>query len=120
MIGYLQKLAGVPAPKHANLLVQESPARVGEHVIKGTCHICHDATGPTGRGMMMMHRGIPSLASLPENVSLSGVERQVQYGSSGGMMSMMMRGERMPAYPYFTEEEVAAAYFYLFDYPPKR
>jgi mono/diheme cytochrome c family protein len=118
LIGYMQKLAGVPSPKNTNLLVPESAARVGEHVIKGTCHICHDATGPGG-GRMMMRGIIPSLAGLPEGHSLSSVERQVQYGSSG-MMGMMMGGQTMPAYPYFTEEEVAAGYFYLVVYPPLR
>lgn len=118
LIGYLQKLAGVPSPKDANLLVRESAARVGEHVIKGTCHICHDATGPGGGHMMMMQGIIPSLASLPQDHSLGSVERQVQYGSSG-MMRMMMGGETMPALPYFTEEEIAAAYFYLVEYPPQ-
>ena len=32
---------------------------------------------------------------------------------------MMMGGTQMPAFPYFTEEEIAAAYFYLEGYPPK-
>jgi mono/diheme cytochrome c family protein len=118
LIGYLQKLAGVPSPKYADLLVQESAARVGEHVIKGTCHICHDATGPGGGRMMMMRGIIPSLASIPKDHSLSSVQQQVRYGSSG-MMGMMMAGERMPAYPYFTDEEVAAGYFFLAEYPPQ-
>jgi mono/diheme cytochrome c family protein len=118
LIGYLQKLAGVPSPKNANLLVRESAARVGEHVIKGTCHICHDATGPEGGHMMMMRGIIPSLASLPQGHSLGSVEHQVEYGSSG-MMRMMMGGETMPALPYFTQEEIAASYFYLVEYPPQ-
>lgn len=118
LIGYLQRLAGVPSSKSANLLVRESAARVGEHMIKGTCHICHDATGPGGGHMMMMQGTVPSLASLPQDHSLGSVERQVQYGSSG-MMRRMMGGETMPTFPYFTEEEIAAAYFYLVEYPPQ-
>jgi mono/diheme cytochrome c family protein len=117
LLGYLEKLAGVPPTPRAKLLVPESAARVGEHLVKGTCHICHDATGPGGGHMAMMRGIVPSLASMPADQSLSVVIRQVQYGSSG--MMMMMGGDRMPAFPYLTEEEVAAAYYYLIQYPPK-
>jgi mono/diheme cytochrome c family protein len=116
LLGYLQKLAGVPTTRSASRLVPESAARVGEHLVKGTCHICHDATGPGGGHMAMMQGIIPSLASFPNDQSLSGVIHQVQYGSSG---MMMMGGVRMPPMPYFTEEETAAAYFYLVEYPPR-
>jgi mono/diheme cytochrome c family protein len=117
LLGYLDVLAGVPAGARGKLLVPQSAARVGEHLVKGTCHICHDATGPGGGHMTMMRGIIPSLASFPRELSLSLVERQVQYGSSG--MMMMMGGETMPALSYTTEEEVAAAYFYLEEYPPQ-
>jgi mono/diheme cytochrome c family protein len=117
LLGYLDKLAGVPAGKSANLLVTESAARVGEHVAKGTCHICHDATGPGGGHMAMMRGIIPSLASLPQENSLNAFANQIHNGSSG--MMMMMRGPRMPAFPYLTDEEIAAAYSYLAHYPPQ-
>lgn len=111
LLGHLEKLAGVPPTKRDGLLVPESISSAGEHIARGTCHICHDATGePTGGMMMtMMHRGIPSLASIPRDRSLSGVVHQVQFGSSG--MMKMMGNEVMPAYPYLSEEEVAAVYF---------
>lgn len=109
LIGHLEKLAGVPPTKRDGLLVPESAARVGEHIERGTCHICHDATGP-GAGHASMKQGtIPSLASIPREHSLSGVVHQVQYGSCDGMK--MTGGDVMPAYPYFTEEEIAAIYF---------
>jgi mono/diheme cytochrome c family protein len=118
VLAYWGKLAGVPGRQHTPM-VSESAAHVGELVIKATCHTCHDATGPGGGRMMMMMRGIiPSLASLPYDHSLSSVIGQVQYGSSG--MMMMMGGNRMPPLPYFTREELAAAYFYLQAYPPPR
>jgi mono/diheme cytochrome c family protein len=117
LLAYLDQLAGVPAGNHAARLVTESAARVGEHMVKGTCHICHDATGPGGGHMAMMHGITPSLASLPEQQSLSSITHQVQNGSSG--MMMMMGGPQMPSFPYFTDEEVAAAYFYLEGFPPK-
>ncbi len=115
LFGYLRQLANVPG-KQEMLPVNESAGHVGEEVIKGTCHICHDATGPGGSRMMIMMRGmIPSLASLPEYQSLDEVLRQVHYGSR---MMMMMGGSRMPPLPYFTDQEIAAAYFYLRAYPP--
>ena len=102
LIGYLQKLAGVASPINSNLLVRESAARVGEHIVKGTCHICH------------------TLADVPAFHSLSSVERQVQHGSSlTTRMMTMLGGDAMPAYPYFTNEEIAAAYYYLREYPPQ-
>jgi mono/diheme cytochrome c family protein len=108
LFGYLEKLASVPPTKRDGLLVPESAARVGEHIVRGTCHVCHDATGP-GSGHTAMAQGtIPSLASIPRDHSLSGVVHQVQYGSCGTMR--MTGGEMMPAYPYFTEEEIAAVY----------
>jgi mono/diheme cytochrome c family protein len=108
LFGYLEKLAEVPPTKRDGLLVPESAARVGEHILRGTCHICHDATGP-GSGHTALKQGtIPSLASIPRDQSLSGVVHQVQYGSCGTMR--MTGAEMMPAYPYFTEEEIAALY----------
>lgn len=134
LLGYLDHLAGVPAGERADMLVAQSAARVGEHVVKGTCHICHDATGPGGHHATMMEGIIPSLESFPQDYTLNAVVHQVQYGSSrvmgmmgGGMMGGGMMGggaggsasgELMPALPYFTEEEIAAAYFYLKEHPP--
>ncbi len=115
LFGYLEKLASVPATKRDGLLVPESAARVGEHIVRGTCHVCHDATGP-GSGHATMTRGIlPSLASIPRDHSLSGVVHQVQYGSCSTMK--VTGGDVMPAYPYFTEEEIAA--LYLVAYSPR-
>jgi mono/diheme cytochrome c family protein len=108
LVGYLEKLAAVPPTKRDGLLVPESATRVGGHIVKGTCHICHDATGPGGGHMAMAQGIIPSLGSIPRDHSLSGVVHQVQYGSSG--MMKMVGAEVMPAYPYFTQEEIAAAY----------
>lgn len=66
---------------------------------------------------MMMMRGITrSLARLPEQESPGDVSRKVFYGR-GGMLGMM-GGERMPLFPYLTEEEVATRYVYLATHPP--
>lgn len=141
LLGYLRQLAGLPPGRSSDLLVPQSAARVGEHVVKGTCHICHDATGPGGHHATMMEGIIPSLASFPRDYSLNAVLHQVADGSSpmmrhmGGMGMMGGRGgmgmgrgmmggsaqgepELMPALPFLTEEEVAASYFYLGEVPP--
>ena len=116
LFGYLEKLASVPPTKRDGLLVPESAARVGEHIVTGTCHVCHDATGP-GSGHTAMTQGtIPSLASIPRDHSLSGVVHQVQYGSCSTMK--MTGGNVMPAYPYFTEEEIAALYLVAYSHRP--
>jgi mono/diheme cytochrome c family protein len=102
LIGYLQQIAGVALPRNPNLLVPESAARVGEHVVKGTCHICH------------------ALPGLSASHSLSMFKHQVQKGSPPmTKMMTLAKGDAMPAYPYFTEEEIAAAYYYLMDYLPQ-
>jgi mono/diheme cytochrome c family protein len=116
LFGYLEKLAEVPPTKRDGLLVPESADRVGELIVRGTCHICHDATGP-GSGHLAMRQGtIPSLASIPREHSLSGVVHQVQYGSCSTMK--MTGGETMPSYPYFTEEEIAAVYLVAYSAQP--
>lgn len=68
LIGHLEELAGVPPTRRSGMLVRQSAARVGEHVVRGTCHVCHDAAGPGGGHMAMMRGVIPSLASLPEQL----------------------------------------------------
>jgi mono/diheme cytochrome c family protein len=109
LYGYLEKLASVPPTKRDGLVVPESASRVGEHIVRGTCHVCHDATGPGAGHAAMVQGTIPSLASLPKEHSLSGVVHQVRYGSCG--MIKRAGEEVMPAYPYFTEDEIAAVYF---------
>ncbi|MGE5175826.1 MAG: c-type cytochrome [Hyphomicrobiales bacterium] len=122
LIGYLRGLAGVPADSSVPRVLRESADRVGGHLLSGTCHVCHDAVGPGTGPMGMMSGVIPSLASIPREQSLPAVEQQVRSGSTGmgmGMGMMMRRGPRMPAYPYLTREEVAAAYRYLAAHPPR-
>lgn len=116
LYGYLEKLAAVPPTRRDGLLVPESAARVGEHIERGTCHICHDASGPGAGHAAMVQGTIPSLASLPKEHSLSGVVHQVHYGSCG--MMRVTGGELMPAYPYFTEEEIAAVYLLTYSARP--
>ncbi len=115
LYGYLEKLASVPT-KRDGLLVPESASRVGEHIVRGTCHICHDATGPGSGHAAIVQGTIPSLTSFPKEQSLSGVVHQVHYGSCG--MIKTTGGEIMPAYPYLTDEEIAAVYFLAYTERP--
>ena len=62
VFAYLGVLAGSPKAgpaRHETV----NWARVGQHVVKGTCHICHDAVGPRPSGEEMGGK-IPSLQSL--------------------------------------------------------
>ena len=115
LMQYLKRQAGAPESQGKEILVKQSVSRVGEHLMKGTCHICHDAAGPGSGHMGMMMGGIiPSLASFPWEQSMQSLVWQVELGSR----AMMMGDLRMPAYPYITADETAASYLYLMQYPP--
>jgi mono/diheme cytochrome c family protein len=120
LMGYLQLLAKVPEAPAGDARLQEPAVVVGEDLVEGTCHICHGATGP-GMHAMMMSGGIPSLASLPEQLRPDAVEAKVIDGQSpmSGMMGMMRGQSRMPVLSYLTPQEVAAADLYLRLYPPR-
>ncbi len=60
LIGYLDVLADVPeAGKTAT--VTEPATRIGELLVKGTCHICHDATGTWPDPEALLQGSIPDL-----------------------------------------------------------
>jgi len=118
---YLDQMAGVPVTRGPLHTVTEPSARVGELMVKGTCHICHDATGPSNRPpTTVMNDIIPALASMPHEKTFYQFVQKVREGapiplSAGGVVS---RG-RMPVFNYLNESEIAAAYSYLSIYPPK-
>jgi len=118
---YLDQMAGVPATRGPFRSITEPSARVGELIVKGTCHICHDATGPSNRpSTTVLNDIIPALASMPHEKTFYQFVQKVREGapiplSAGGVMS---RG-RMPLFNYLVESEVGAAYAYLSSYPPK-
>lgn len=129
LLQYLRTLAGVPE-RGPVLRVQVSVTHAGEDLVKGTCRICHPATGPGVNRMAEYMRGIiPSLAAMPAQLPADAVLSKVLSGGGGmmgggmmggGMMGggMMGRG-RMPVFDYLTEQEVLAAYLYLYRYPPE-
>ncbi len=117
---YLNQLADVPDSSRGPKTVTEPADRVGELVVKGTCHICHDATRLDNAPTTVMSGVIPALANMPHTKTFAEFVRKVREGSpvpldAAGVPS---RG-RMPVFNYFTQAEVAAAYSYLMAYPPR-
>ena len=117
ILPYLQQLAGMPA-KQAYL--REPLVRVGEHLVKSTCHICHGAVGANPSPEEIAAGAIPPLSTLTSRVSLEQFVRKVTHGApvAIGQMALPSRG-RMPVFSYVSEREAAAAYVYLLAYPPQ-
>jgi mono/diheme cytochrome c family protein len=120
LIAYLRELAGVPGAEREQVAVNQPPSRVGEQIVKSTCHICHNATGPNPNPQQIMEGAIPPLSTLTTRTSLPDFVRKVIAGSpiSMGAAPMPFRG-RMPVFDYLSEDEVANAYLYLTLYPPQ-
>ncbi len=118
LYGYLSTLAGTSDAKATRETVTAD--RLGELVVKGTCHICHDATGPRPSDKAMLDGAIPSLASLLTDKSIVEFANKVERGAPAvmGDPAMPHRG-RMPVFYYLSDNDVAAAYKYLIAYPPK-
>lgn len=123
LLAYVEELAGIPGAERKQIWLSEPSARVGELLIKGTCHICHEATGPGLAISVSFPGAIPSLASLSIERTRSEMIRKVREGLSKPMlipMPMVLsdRGE-MPIFSDLEPAEVAAAYDYLVSYPPR-
>jgi hypothetical protein len=120
LYGYLTQLAGAPdasAPSRRTA----SWSRLGEHVIKGTCHICHDAVGARPTGQALSQGTIPPFNILLEDKPVLDFVTKVRTGAvvRAGDPVFHYRG-RMPVFSYLRDQEVAAAYMFLVDYPPVR
>lgn len=96
-------------------------AQLGQHVVKGTCHICHDAVGPRPRDKAMVQGAIPSLASLMATQTVADFVVKARSGAPVTLpaLGMAHRG-RMPVFEYLKDQEIAAAYMYLASHPPRR
>ncbi len=118
---YLNLLAGVPGAQMKQIRVREPALRVGEILIKGTCHICHDATGPGSGGVGMVAKPgvIPSLASVPKERTEFEVVRKVREGLPTPQATMPSSRGEMPIFSRLTPEEISAAYEYLANFPPE-
>jgi mono/diheme cytochrome c family protein len=123
IVAYLEQLSEVPGAERNQVAVNESPARVGEHIVKSTCHICHSAAGPNPDPQQLYEGAIPPLNSLTTRTSLPEFVRKVTIGAPIGMGAAPLsyrdsyRG-RMPVFHYLSQEDAADAYLYLTLYPP--
>lgn len=117
LIGYLKQLAGVPGG--AQVSVTESPLRVGELIVKSTCHTCHDATGPNPSPQELENGAIPPLDTLTTRTDQLQLIRKVTNGAPilMGTPPTLHRG-RMPVFYYLTREEAADVYLYLVTVAP--
>jgi len=61
LIAYLKQLAGLPKAEKEQFAVRESPARVGELIVKSTCHTCHSAGGAKPRPSAAFGRCNPAV-----------------------------------------------------------
>jgi mono/diheme cytochrome c family protein len=116
---YLTRLAGAPdAPPQSRQTT--SWDRLGEHVVKGTCHICHDAVGPRPSREALMQGTIPAFTTLLADKPVVDFVTKVRSGAAVmvGDPAFHYRG-RMPVFPFLQDVEVAAAYMFLVDYPPQ-
>ena len=114
LLEYLEVIAGVSKKKN-HLRVREPVERVGEHVIRSTCLICHDAKAGRYRSNSA-DRAIPALDQIMDDFSAREFVRKARAGSPH-------QGEprgRMPQFTFLSEEELKAAYLFLMAYPPRR
>ena len=120
LVAYLEQLSGVPGAEKKQIAVKESSYHVGEHIVKSTCHICHNATGPNPSTQQILEGAIPPLATLTTRVGLPDFVRKVTKGApiTMGTPPTSYRG-RMSVFVYLSQDEAAAAYLYLSRYPPR-
>jgi mono/diheme cytochrome c family protein len=118
---HLDALAGVTPAARGPRTIVEPADRVGELIVKGTCHICHDATADVVRPTTVLSGVIPALRTLPTGKSSGEFVQKVREGAQValGSANVQSRG-RMPVFSYFTEAEARAAYSFLMTYPPQR
>ena len=119
IVAYLKQLAGVPGAERGQAAVKESRIRIGQHIVKSTCHICHNATGENPNPQQIFNGAIPPLSTLTARTGLPEFERKIRSGAPimMGTPPSPFRG-RMPVFYYLGEDEVADAYLYLQLYPP--
>jgi len=117
LIEYVKQLSQTPGT--AQVTLREAPVRVGELIVKSTCHICHDATGSNPTAAQLEDGQIPPLETLTSRTDEAQFIRKVTTGAPVlmGTPPTLHRG-RMPVFFYLTREEAADIYLYLSSYPP--
>jgi mono/diheme cytochrome c family protein len=123
IVAYLEQLSEVPGAERNQVAVKGSPTRVGEQIVKSTCHICHSAAGPNPDPQQLYDGAIPPLSALTTRTSLPEFVRKVTIGAPIVMGAAPLsyrdsyRG-RMPVFHYLSQDDAADAYLYLTLYPP--
>lgn len=119
LVVYLKQLAGVPGAEPGDATIKEPPERVGELIVKSTCHVCHSASGPNPSPQELLAGSIPPLSTLTIRTSQPRLIQKVTKGAPVlmGTPPLPCRG-RMPVLYYFSREEAADVYLYLSRYPP--
>jgi mono/diheme cytochrome c family protein len=120
LFAYLRQLTGIPGAEKQQVPVVVTPLRVGEHIVKSTCHICHASVGHNPSPQGLLEGQIPPLDSLTSRLSLNEFVIKVTFGAPvlEGSPAIPVRGH-MPAFTYLTPDEAADAYLYLSLYPPR-
>lgn len=125
IVSYLELLSEVPGAERNQVAVNESRNRVGEHLVKSTCHICHSAVGPNPDPEQLYDGVIPPLNTLTTRTSLPEFVRKVTIGAPIVMGAAPLsyrdsyRG-RMPVFRYLSQADAADAYIYLTLYQPNK
>ena len=121
LMAYLNQLAGVSGSEGGHLTLTESRERVGEHIAKSTCHICHAATGANPSPEQMLEGAIPPLSTLTRRKDLPEFVRKVTQGAPVlmGAPPLLCRG-RMPVFGYLSADEAEDIYLYLTLHAPGR
>src|SRR5271166_1348685 len=119
LVAYLNQLAGVPGAEGQQIAVTESPLRIGEHIVKSTCHTCHSAAGVDPDAKQLEDGAIPPLSVLTTRKNQQEFIGKVTHGAPilMGTPPMFYRG-RMPVFYYLSEQEATDVYLYLTRYPP--
>jgi hypothetical protein len=81
LFAYLRQLAGIPGAEKQQVAVVEPALRVGEHIVKSTCHICHDSVGHNPSPQELSEAQIPPLSSLTSRLSLNQFVIKVTVGT---------------------------------------
>jgi len=118
LLVYLNHLAQVPGVSE-DRTVTESRERLGELIVKSTCHTCHSAVGTNPGPQELLEGAIPPLSTLTSRRTQPELIRKVTRGYPVlmGVPTMPYRG-RMPVFFYLSAEEAADVYLYLTRYPP--
>jgi mono/diheme cytochrome c family protein len=120
LVAYLRELADVPGAGNEQIAVREERMRVGEHIAKSTCHVCHGAAGANPTPLQLYEGAIPPLSTLVLRTNPKQFVRKITQGAPirMGAPLQLLRG-RMPVFYYLSEEEAEDVYLYLTNYPPQ-